>query len=199
MKLLVILAAATAVLPGSSGATGSDFRLQVPHTTSAVMIDGVLSPGEWQNSKAMEVPGVAILYFQQSADFAYIAVQYQNSTSGIVDLYLSPSEGEVYNLHASAKLGERKLGANGYPDWTWWNNHGWTANVSRVDSFEKRTFLPATVREFQIRRARFPSPTWRLRLELTAMNANSEPQATTVSPPGATGKSIVDWLALDLE
>jgi hypothetical protein len=46
----------------------------------------------------MEVPGVAILYFQQSADFVYIAVQYQNSTSGIVDLYLSPSEKEVYNL-----------------------------------------------------------------------------------------------------
>jgi hypothetical protein len=57
------------------------------------MIDGVLSPGEWQNSKGMEVPGVAILYFQQSADFVYIAVRYQNSTLGIVDLYLSPSEG----------------------------------------------------------------------------------------------------------
>jgi hypothetical protein len=98
-------------------AAASDLRVVVPHTACAVMIDGVLSKDEWQNAKHVEIPGVAILYFQQSDESVYIAIQYTNSPSGIVDLYLSPAEGELYDLHASAKLGERKLHANAYSDW----------------------------------------------------------------------------------
>jgi len=162
------------------------------------MIDGVLSPDEWQSAKMKDAAGVALLYFQQSADFVYIAVQYKTSPSGIVDLNLSPSEGEVYNLHASAKLGERKLQANGYSDWSWWNNRDWTANVSRVDSFEERTFLPTPLREFQIRRARFPSVTWRLRFELTAMTTKNETQAISIFPRDTKDKATTGWLVLDL-
>jgi hypothetical protein len=166
------------------------------------MIDGVLSKDEWQNAKRVEVPGVATLYFQQPTEFVYIAVEYTKQPSGIVDLYLSPAEGEIYDLHASAKLGERKLHSNAYSDWTWWNNRDWTANVSRnvsrVDSFEKRTFLSAPVREYQIRRVRFPSPAWRLRFELTAMKANNETQAITTFPHATTDKSTAGWLLLDL-
>jgi hypothetical protein len=101
------------------GATASDLRIPVPRAGSEVMIDGVLSKGEWQNAKRVEVPGVATLYFQQSAESVYIAVEYTNAPSGIVDLYLSPAEGEIYDLHSSAKLGERKSHANAFPDWIW--------------------------------------------------------------------------------
>src|ERR1700732_4283512 len=73
-----------------SDATASDLRIQVPHTASAVMVDGVLSKDEWQNAKRIDVPGVATLYFQESPECVYIAVEYTNSPSGIVDLYLSP-------------------------------------------------------------------------------------------------------------
>ncbi len=179
--------------------TTSDFHIRVPHTASAVMIDGVLSKGEWQDAKRVEVPDVATLYFQQSAGSVYIAVEYTKQASGIVDLYLSPAEGEIYDFHASAKLGERKLQANTYSDWAWWNNRDWTANVSHVDSFEKRTFLPAPVREYQIRCARFPSVSWRLRFELTAMAANSEIQAITIVPKDTTDKATAGWLVLDLK
>jgi len=198
MKLPTILAGTLAVVHIFSEAEVLDLRVPVPHTQSAVMIDGVLSPDEWQNAKMIDAAGVALLYFQQSTDFVYIAVQYKTSPSGIVDLYLSPSEGEVYNLHASAKLGERKLQANGYSDWSWWNNRDWTANVSRVDSFEKRTFLPTPLREFQIRRARFPSVTWRLRFDLTAMTTKNETQAISIFPRDTTDKATTGWLVLDL-
>lgn len=180
-------------------ATASDLRVRVPHSASAVMIDGVLSTNEWQNAARVEVPGVANLYFQQSTEFVYIAVEYTSGPSGIVDLYLSPTEGEIYDLHASAKLGERQLHLNAYSDWAWWNNRDWIANVSRVESFEKRTFLPAPVHEYQIRRARFPSVTWRLRFELTTMTANSEVQAITIFPQATTDKSTAGWLVLDLK
>lgn len=68
----------------------------------------------------------------------------------------------------------------------------------RVDSLEKRTFLTTSVREFQIQRMRFPSTTWRLRFELTSMNANDGPQATTIFPSDTTERSTVGWLVLDL-
>jgi hypothetical protein len=163
------------------------------------MIDGVFSQGEWQHAVSVDVPGTAKLYFQRSADFVYIAVQYTNSPSGIVDLYVSPREGEVFDLHASAKLGQRQLRGNTFTDWNWWNNRDWTANISHVDSFEKRTFLPAPIREYQIRYSRFGSRVWRARFELTAMGVNNETQARAVFPRGTAGNSTAGWLQLNLE
>ena len=71
-----------------------------------------------------------------------------------------------------------------------WNNRDWTANISHVDSFEKRTFLPVPNREYQIRYARFGSSTWRVRFELTSIGANNETQASVIFPQGAADKSI---------
>lgn len=183
----------------SHAAGHNDHHIQVPPTSSAVMIDGVFSEGEWQQAVSVDVPGTARLYFQRSADFVYIAVQYTNSPSGIVDLYLSPREREIFDLHASAKLGERQLSANTFPDWRWWNNHDWTANISRVDSFEQRTFLPTPIREYQIRHSRFGSNAWRVRFELTAMGPNNETQAHVIFPHGTTDTSTAGWLELNLE
>jgi len=174
-------------------------HIQVPRTSSAVMIDGIFSDGEWQRAASIDVPGTAKLYFQRSTDFVYIAVEYTNSLSGIVDLYVSPREGEVFDLHASAKLGERQLRGNAFPNWSWWNNRDWTANYSHVDSFEKRTFLPAPIREYQIRYSRFGSSAWRVRFELTAMGVNNETQAHVMFPHGTTDNSTAGWLQLNLE
>lgn len=176
-----------------------DRNIKAPQNSPAMMIDGVLSEGEWQNAAQVEVPNTADLYFQQSPEFVYIAVKYTKSPSGIVDLYLSPRDGEVYDLHASAKLGERQLQGNKFPDWTWWNNREWTANISRVDSFEKRAFLPTPIREYQIRRSRFRSNAWRLRFELTTMKANNDTQSVTIFPPGTTHTSTAGWLVLNLQ
>jgi hypothetical protein len=181
-------------------ATRSDnLHIRVPQTSSAVMIDGVFSQGEWQHAVSVDVPGTARLYFQRSADFVYIAVQYTKSPSGIVDLYVSPREGEVFDLHASARLGERQLRSNAFPDWSWWNNRDWTANTSHVDSFKKRTFLPAPIREYQIRYSRFASSAWRVRFELTGMGANNEIQAHAVLPQDTSNNSTTGWLQLNLE
>jgi hypothetical protein len=179
--------------------TSSDLHVAVPEASSAIMIDGILSEGEWKKAVRVDVPGTAELYFQESAEFVYIAVKYTTPPSGIVDLYLSPREGEVYDLHASAKLGERQLAGNQFPDWNWWNNREWTANISRVESFERSTFLPTPIREYQIRRSRFGSRTWRLRFELTTMDANNDTQSTIVFPAGTTYKSTAGWLVLTLE
>jgi len=189
LSLLLIVLQAAADAP----------HIRVPQTSSAVMIDGVLSEGEWQHAVCVDVPDTARLYFQRSADFVYIAVQYTKSPSGIVDLYVSPRDGEIFDLHASAKLGERQLLSNAFPDWSWWNNRDWTANISRVDSFEKRTFFPAPIREYQIRYSRFGSSAWRVRFDLTAMGVNNDTQARTIFPPDTSDNPTAGWLQLNLE
>jgi hypothetical protein len=163
-----------------------------------MMIDGRLSPGEWQDSRQIDVTGVGSLHIQQVGDFVYIAVQYTSAPSGMVDLYVSPREGEIYDLHASAKLGERQLRGNSFPEWSWWNNRDWVANTSRVDSFENRTFLPTPIREFQIRRSRFASTVWRVRFELTTMGTANQILSTSTYPAQTSDKSTAGWLQLDL-
>src|SRR5258708_10342703 len=93
-----------------SDATASDLRILVLHVASAVMIDGVLSKNEWQSAKRVEVPGVATLYFQQSDECVYIAVEYTSSPSGIVDLYVSPAEGQVIRKGPILEEGELEIG-----------------------------------------------------------------------------------------
>ena len=74
-----------------------------------------------------------------------------------------------------------------------------TANISHVNSFEERTFLPAPIREYQIRYSRFGSSVWLARFELTAMGDNNETQVQAVFPHGTAGNSTTGWLQLNLE
>lgn len=131
-----------------------------------VMIDGRISPGEWRDAESLALGGARI-WVKQASEFVWIAVQFPPGAHGFSDLMISPVPGQMIDLHASAKLGERTLGKQGWSDWNWWNNDGWTANVSRVDSFDKKTFFPETVREYQIRRSRFPGKAWKVMVQLS--------------------------------
>ncbi|HEY6331217.1 MAG TPA: hypothetical protein VI756_17955 [Blastocatellia bacterium] len=171
-------------------------RIQVPQTNPEVMVDGVFSKGEWQDAGHLDVPKLGRIYVQRSTEFVYIAFEYIEAPSGMVDLFISPAEGQIYDFHASAKLGERQLKDGQFPDWTWWNNNDWVANVSRVDSFEDRTFLPTPIREFQIRRSRFPSTVWHVHFALTAMGRKNETLSEVVFPNATGEKSADGWIEL---
>lgn len=162
------------------------------------MVDGKLSADEWKDASHIQVGQFADLYFKQAGGFVFVAVKYRRFSSGIVDLYIEPGDGRIYDLHASAKLGERELQQGKWPDWKWWNNREWVANVSRVDSWDKRTFLPEPVREYQILRSRFPAKGWWLRFELTAMAADAKP-VTLVFPPDTKDNDPAGWLELELK
>jgi hypothetical protein len=98
------------------------------------------------------------------------------------------------NLHASAKLGERVLQGATWSPWTWWNNVEWVANVSRVESFQARTFLPEEVRTFQIRHSRFGGQWWRVFFVLTSLRV--EGQETIAFPSQANDLDTDHWLTL---
>lgn len=172
--------------------------IRVPHGTQNVMVDGKLSAGEWDDAARFSIGEVARGYIKQSRDYVWIAVERLTGDDFALDFYLQPSDRSLYDLHSSAKLGERKLQGSSWSDhWTWWNNDRWVANWSRVDSFDQRTFLPQRVREFQIARERFPGDTWHVMFELLLP---AEPQWQTFAfPRGARNTSTELWMVLDFK
>jgi hypothetical protein len=160
-----------------------------------VMIDGRYDPAAWRDAAVVEMGGGAEIHIKTSAGFVFIAIALPDSQTGFTDLYLAPGDGSLLDLHASAKLGERRRGRGGWPEFeTWWNNDAWVANLSRVDSFEKRTFLPQHVREYQIRRSRFPAREWKLAVD---MSINVDGTYHVVRYPAAASDSTTDaWLTV---
>jgi len=164
-----------------------------------VIVDGKIEPGEWSDAAEVKMPNEARLCLKVSGEFVYVAVQFPASRSGFTDLYIASADGSIYDLHASAKLGERQLHNGKWPEWNnWWNNHGWVANVSRVDSFEKRTFLPANVREYQIKRSRFHGHEWRLMLDMSLESQGGE-YTVARFPTSASDSKPEKWLRVQIE
>ena len=163
------------------------------------MIDGRIEPGEWSDAAEVKMPGNACLYLKSSGEFVYVAVRLPEGRSGFTDLYVVSKDSGIYDLHASAKLGERQLQNGKWLDWSdWWNNQGWVANVSQVDSFEKRTFVPANVREYQIKRSRFRGREWRLMLDMSLESRGGEYKVVRF-PASASDSNPENWLRVQIE
>lgn len=162
-----------------------------------VLIDGKISAGEWDDAATKVLPnGFGKLYFKRSGEFVYIAVQLANQNQlSTVDIYIDGGMGDVhglYDLHASAKLGERAY-YDGWPDWSkWWNNDRWTANWARIDTFDPRKFLPEPNHEFQIARSRFPRNQWDVMFEIMS-NVRTGGGDTQVFPVGAKNTDPGNW------
>jgi hypothetical protein len=133
----------------------------------AALADGRLEPGEWTDARELAAAPDARLYLKHDDQFLYVAVVRPGAAFFGANLYLSAVQAAEYlNLHASAKLGERRGRGGAWPEWVWWNNEGWAANLTRAESFEARRFLPDTVKEFQIRLRRLPGREFALSLDL---------------------------------
>jgi hypothetical protein len=136
----------------------------------------------------------ARLYIKISEDFVYVAVQFPAGRSGFTDIYITSEDGGIYNLHASAKLGERRLDGGKWPEWSnWWEQPGVGGERSQVDSFEKRTFVPAGVREYQIERSRFVSREGRLMLDMS-MESQGGKYTVVRFPASASDCNREKWL-----
>jgi hypothetical protein len=162
-----------------------------------VMIDGKISGDEWIDAGQVELGGSGLLFFKTAGQYVYFAVQLPNNRSGFVDLYLAPADGKLYDLHSSAKLGQRVLSGGHWPEWnSWWNNRGWVANVSRVESFDEKKFLPETIREFQIDRSYFAGRVWKIMLEISL--AKGQDYVATPFPTKADPSHPETWLRVNL-
>jgi hypothetical protein len=164
--------------------------LRVP-VGQPVLPDGQCSAQEWSDAREVALSEGARLSVKQAGDFVFLCIHFPRPALSGLDLYLSPPDGKLYNLHASAKLGERLLTNGAWPDWIWWKHTGWTANVMRVDTWEPRSFLPDEAKELQVCRDRFPGSPWRVRIEVQGDFA-------AAFPAGTSNLKSDGWLVLEV-
>jgi hypothetical protein len=189
-----MLLLAFTMLTVGEAATGQ--TIKVPQGRS-ILVDGKISTAEWADAAKIELGGGVQLFVKPHDDYVLLAVMFPIGNNGFVDLFIAPDSREIFDLHASAKLGERVTStADKWPDWAWWNNREWTANVSRVESFDEKKFLPENVREFQIKRTRFSGKEWRVRFVLSIDHGQSYSELHL--PEAKPGKGSEQWLTLQL-
>jgi len=162
------------------------------------MVDGQLGNREWSDAAQFSLGDRARVFVKQRDGYVYIAIEWLTGDMFTVDAYLAPADGKLYDLHSSAKIGERTLQNGAWPEeWTWWNNSGWVANWSRVDQWKPVKFMPEKVREFQIARERFAGDKWKIMFELMAP---ADPNWKTYTfPPEAKNNSAENWITLLLD
>jgi hypothetical protein len=185
-RIIVFLAAS--LLATLRAASATDAVIDVPHATP-VLPDGECEASEWRDARTIALAEGAVLLVKQAGDFAFMCVRPPKETWFGVDFYLARPGESPFNLHASAKLGERRWRDGQWGDFEWWTNDGWIANTSRGISFEKREFLPDSAKEFQILKSRLGAEPLRLMVEIHGESA-------VVSPRQAKVDDSSTWLTL---
>ena len=185
----------------------------VPETNGVpVMIDGVFSQGEWDDALVVDASEAVKLYLKQEKGHVFIGVRCIRLITPIVDLFIQPTGGEIYQLHASAQIGERVLGdrLENDPPWIWGHSPDWYANEVRWDraaeeqliaegvsegEAQSRANFPSDGFEFQIRASKFESSEWHIRVEVPSAPDYDTP---FVFPPATERRSTDGWLILSL-
>lgn len=144
LLLALLQSGPAAVPPGIDPAA-----VRIPEGRS-VLLDGRIEAGEWDDAVSVALSPDDEMRVKRNGAYLLVAVRPSTPLLYGVDLYFTTGR-HLLNLHASAKLGERIGTPGAWPEWSWWNNEGWAANVTRGEDFEKRRFLRDDAKEFQIR------------------------------------------------
>src|SRR5215510_6857022 len=88
------------------GEAATSQTIKVPQGQS-ILVDGKISTSEWADAAKIELGGGAQLLAKQNDDYVLLAVIFPTGNNGFVDLFIAPDSREIFDLHASAKLGER--------------------------------------------------------------------------------------------
>jgi hypothetical protein len=210
--LMAALGPASAGLPGQIPPTA----VRVPEGNGRpILTDGIFSPGEWDDALKIQIRPDLQLLIKKNAGFVFLGLKYSPFTLSIVDLFISPDGKAVTQLHVSAQLGERLVGgaagAGEDPPFIWGATSDWYANEIRWDAKKAEALMKegkdageaqkaALYRydgfEFQIRRSKFGTNEWLVRLESPRAPDWSKP---VVFPEGTSPASIQGWLKLVLK
>ncbi len=179
-----------------------------------VLLDGLFSPGEWEDAKKLDIHQNVILYLKKYSGHVFIGVKINPYRTSVVDLFISPDGKNIHHLHASAQICERVVDEDSGP----WDNptfvYGysvdWYANEIRWDNAkmqelmrqgksrdeaQEMSYFKYDGYEFQIKQSKFASHQWLFRIELPMAPDFDKP---TIYPNGTVMKSTKDWIRLEL-
>jgi hypothetical protein len=210
----MIFMLATIAIAGGAPAGEGPGAVRVPEGNGRpILIDGVFTPGEWDDALAIQVRPDLHLLLKKCAGFVFLGLKYSPSCRSVVDLFISPDGKAVTHLHVSAQLGERRLpapgSAAGPAPFVWGATSDWYANEIRWDAGKVEALMktgknryeaqdvaiyPYDGFEFQIRQSKFGSEAWFIRLE-TPMPPDG---FKVVYPPDTDPASTEGWLKLEI-
>jgi hypothetical protein len=185
-------------------------EVSVPETDGRpVMIDGLFTAGEWDDAFAIDAGEGVTLYLKQEKGHVFVGIRCTELGTAVVDLFIQPTGNEIYQLHASAQIGEIVLSAPGEEDprFAWGYSPEWTANEVRWDQARREklvaegmdtgeaqveTIFPYDGFEFQIRKGKFASSRWLIRFNVYSA------QVRFAFPHGTEPKDTEGWLPLSL-
>jgi len=177
-----------------------------------ILIDGIFSPGEWDDALKINIRPNIQLLLKKNAGFVFIGVRYSPYTLAVVDLCISPDGKAIRQLHVSAQLGERLLndtpGPDDDPEFVWGDTTGWYANEIRWnagkaqalmkegksrDEAQEASLYKYDGFELQIQWSKFGSDEWLVRLESPLPPDWTKP---IIYPEGTDAASTRGWLRL---
>ncbi len=190
--------------------------IRVPEVNGEpVLLDGLFSPGEWENAKKIDLHPNVSLFLKQTNGHVFLGVKITPFQTASVNLFLSPDGKNIHQLHTSAQIGERLVhedsGRNDNPSFIWGNSSEWYANEIRWDNkkmqalmkqgkdrneAQELSFFTYDGFEFQIKQSKFSSDQWMFRIEVPMAPDFDKP---VIFPAGTEMKTTDGWLRLELE
>jgi len=106
-----------------------------------IMIDGKIEKQEWSDSKSVTFSDNYKMFIKEDDRFYYIAIESIQKIPFYVDMFVATNS-NLYNIHASSQLGQRKLTGNKWddrnPKTNWGYKSGWVANTVLFDRSKRK-------------------------------------------------------------
>lgn len=178
-----------------------------------ILLDGLFSPGEWDDALRLRIDPKANLLIKTKKGHLFIGIKCTDLKIPVADIYLATENRPIYQLHASAQLGERVLseehGSENDPPFHWGDTRDWYANevrwnnstltsimetegISREEAFSRAVY-PYEGFEFQIKQSKFQTNELWIRIEVSYEDSYDNP---IVIPVNTERKIIDNWIKL---
>lgn len=180
-----------------------------------VLLDGLFSPGEWDDAMKIDIQQNVSLYLKKYGGHVFIGIKVTPYKTFVVDMFISPDGTIIHHLHASAQISERLVNENSgpwdNPPFIWGYSVDWYANEIRWDNENMQELMKQGKSrdeaqemsnfkydgyEFQIRESKFASDQWLFRLEVPIAPEFDQP---VIYPTGTVMKSTKGWIKLELD
>ncbi|MFC1563592.1 hypothetical protein ACFL6G_01590 [candidate division KSB1 bacterium] len=211
-KLYIFLFTLSAALVCLISCSGSDIdESAIPEGDKGpVITDGIFSPGEWEDAKAVVINENLTMYLKHYGDVFYIGLKCPEFKMPVSDMFISPDGSEIYQFHISAQLGEIKLNQEGQddPEWEFGNTSGWYGNEIRwnyakanelvaqgMDNVEANVSVstPHEGHEYAFRKDKFSSTNLLIRFEMMYVGHYDKP---LIYPQDTRMKNTSGWMKI---
>ncbi len=194
---LLLLGVAVMALAGTASVLET---ITINSTSRAPLLDGHCDDKEWLSATKFELPANTAVYLMHNKHSFFVCAKGKANDYTVVDVYIEhPETGQLYNLHASAQLGERVMTGKTWDEFSWWNNKDWSgfwvpyAGEEETKSGKRTKFLEGSHREVQILKKKFAGNTLNMMIRLSGLSHNGQYGAVFFYPEKAIDTDKLTW------